>query len=114
MEVLFSVNLLSCNIWIFHIHKTFCIKVLCGFDSNGMVKDCADARDHSKIHLLYNEYAHSCAEPCNDSHKEKGDRVFNFIQELVQKNCGVDSVGFQMHVNRFYDDFDGLRRNIQR
>jgi len=89
-------------------------EVLCGFDSNGMVKNCADAKDHNKIHLLYNEYAHSCAEPCNDSHKEKGDRVFNFIKGLVQKNCGVDSVGFQMHVNRFYDDFDGLRRNIQR
>ena len=89
-------------------------EVLCGFDDNGMIKDCNAAKDHNKIHLLYNEYAHSCAEPCDDSHKEKGDRVYAFIQELVSKNCGVDSVGFQMHVNRFYSDFEGLRRNIQR
>ena len=92
-------------------------RVLCGTDDNGMIINCNDAKDHSKMHLLYNDYGHSCASPCNRKYfdtQDKSNRVFLFVKELAEKRCGIDSVGFQLHINRFYDDFDGLRRNIQR
>jgi len=89
-------------------------EILCGKSSDGVIVNCDAAKDHTNLHLLYNDYGHSCMKPCNQGNWDKAGRVFNLIEEIVEKRCGIDSVGFQMHINRFYSDFDGLRRNIQR
>jgi len=89
-------------------------QVICGVDDDGIILDCDAAKDHTNMHLLYNDYGHSCMKPCDQGNWDKGGRVFSMIEDLVEKRCGIDSVGFQMHINRFYTDFDGLRRNIQR
>ena len=92
-------------------------RLLCGVDSDSVILQCDAGRDHSNMHLVYNDYNHMCAPPCNTGHyntNDKAGRVFSFIQDLAEKRCGIDTVGFQMHINRFFNDFEGVRRNIQR
>ena len=46
--------------------------------------------------------------------EHKSTRVFNAVKTLVDMNCGIESVGFQSHVDIDFSDFDGVRQNIQR
>jgi len=92
-------------------------ELICGTDSNGNALSCDCANDPSRIRLIYQDYGHSCMAPCNNTFaeaKDKSGRIYNFVKDLVDQDCGITTVGFQMHINRHYRDFDGLRRNIQR
>lgn len=69
--------------------------------------------------LFYNDYTIAAS---NGWSKGKSDKVYNMLKDLKNRNCGVQGVGFQMHINvdfnnKFWNGdhmVDGVRDNIKR
>lgn len=67
--------------------------------------------------LLYNDYAHESATGLDDRQGIKNRKVYDYVKELVDGDCGIDGVGFQSHymVEQLLDaDFlAGIAENIK-
>lgn len=63
--------------------------------------------------LFYNDYKHASM---LGRYKSKSDKVFKLVKDLKDRNCGIDGVGFQSHVDINYDDanYESIRENIKR
>lgn len=61
--------------------------------------------------LFYNDYAHASMQ---GGYKMKSDKVYNLVKDLVDRNCGIDGVGFQLHVDITYNqaNIDSIQQNI--
>jgi len=57
--------------------------------------------------LLYNDYDVAWE-------NAKSDAMYALVNSLLQQNVPIDGVGFQMHLNTDFTDFDSVRRNFQR
>jgi endo-1,4-beta-xylanase len=61
--------------------------------------------------LFYNDYSIASA---SGWMKSKSDAVYALVQQLLSDGVPIDGVGMQLHISMNFDDFDGIRENIQR
>jgi len=61
--------------------------------------------------LFYNDYKF---EANTGNWKAKSDRVYSLVKDLVDRDCGIDGVGFQTHIDITYDSFSGIKSNVAR
>ena len=57
--------------------------------------------------LIYNDYDVGWE-------NDKSDGMYALIQDLLSEAAPIDGVGFQMHITTSFNDFDSVRRNLQR
>lgn len=57
--------------------------------------------------LIYNEYDVAW-------YNTKSDGMYNLLKRELDAGTPIDGVGFQMHLRTSFDDFEGMRNNIQR
>jgi endo-1,4-beta-xylanase len=61
--------------------------------------------------LFYNDYKFEAE---SGVWQAKSDRVYTMVKDLVDRDCGIDGVGFQTHIDITYDSFDGIKSNVAR
>lgn len=66
----------------------------------------ARARD-TDTKLIYNDYNISWAGP-------KSDAVYNLVKSLKEKGVPIDGIGFQMHLDSKFDQFQSMRDTFNR
>jgi len=67
------------------------------------------------VKLFYNDYKHASM---TGIYQRKSDNIFNMIKNMTErgKECPIDGVGFQDHIDINYDseNFKSISQNIQR
>lgn len=67
------------------------------------------------VKLFYNDYKHASM---TGIYKRKSDNIYEMIKNMTErgKECPIDGVGFQNHIDINYDEanFESIRENIQR
>lgn len=61
-----------------------------------------------QMRLALNDYDHASI------NSTKSEKVFNLVKNLKNNNCGIDTVGFELHIDKNFEDFSGVRANINR
>jgi len=63
--------------------------------------------------MYYNDYKHAAT---LGRYEAKSNSVFKLVKDLKDRNCGVDGVGFQSHVDLNYADenYAAITGNIKR
>ena len=46
--------------------------------------------------------------------KQKSDAVYNMLKKMKSNNIPIDGIGLQMHIQENFNDFDGVKQNMQR
>lgn len=63
------------------------------------------------VKLFYNDYNIASS---SGREKTKSDRVYNYVRGMLTRKVPIDGVGLQMHIQSSFNDFAGLKANMER